>query len=67
MIDLPFTPSGSTNLPSIVFVILGIVAGIALGIGTAIFLELFDTTIRRRQQLEDAQLPVITAIPKISL
>lgn len=66
VIDLPYTPSSSTNLPSIVFAILGVIAGIALGIGTAIFLELFDTTIRRRQQLEDAKLPVITAIPKIS-
>jgi polysaccharide chain length determinant protein (PEP-CTERM system associated) len=66
VIDLPYTPSSSTNLPAIVFAILGVIAGIALGIGTAIFLELFDTTIRRRQQLEDAKLSVITAIPKIS-
>ncbi|GMQ46065.1 GumC family protein [Vibrio sp. 10N] len=66
VIDLPYTPSSSTNLPAIVFAIIGVVAGIALGIGTAIFLELFDTTIRRRQQLEDAKLPVITAIPKIT-
>ncbi|GAL34871.1 polysaccharide biosynthesis chain length regulator SypO [Vibrio maritimus] len=67
VIDLPYTPSSSTNLPAIVFAILGVIAGIALGVGTAIFLELFDTTIRRRQQLEDAKLPVITAIPKISI
>ncbi|USD61508.1 chain-length determining protein [Vibrio sp. SCSIO 43140] len=66
VIDRPFTPSSSTNLPPAIFAVLGLVAGIALGIGTAIFLELFDTTVRRRQQLETAaKAPVITTIPQI--
>ncbi|MBY6197887.1 GumC family protein [Vibrio hangzhouensis] len=68
VIDLPYTPSSPTNIPPTVFAVLGLLAGIALGIGTAIVLELFDTTIRRREQLAlTAGVPVVTAIPKIEL
>ncbi|MGF1720988.1 Wzz/FepE/Etk N-terminal domain-containing protein [Vibrio kyushuensis] len=66
IIDLPFSPSGPSNLPSIVFVIAGIVAGIALGCGLATIVELFDTSVRRKDQLEELTgVPVITIIPKI--
>ncbi|MCL9774402.1 GumC family protein [Vibrio methylphosphonaticus] len=65
IIDRPFTPSAPTNIPAIIFFAVGVFAGLALGIGMAIVLELFDTTIRRTQQLEAISgVPLITAIPK---
>lgn len=66
IIDLPFTPSSPSNLPSILFIIAGIFAGLALGIGLATVLELFDTRVRRRDEIEQIlEVPVLTAIPKI--
>lgn len=68
IIDLPYTPSTPSNLPSILFVIAGFIAGIALGCGLATVSELFDTSIRRRDELENlTKSPVLTVIPKVSL
>ncbi len=66
IIDLPYTPSTPSNLPIAVFIIAGLFAGIGLGIGMATLTELFDTSIRRVDQLEAiTKAPVITVIPKV--
>ncbi len=66
IIDLPYTPSTPTNFPSIVFVIAGAFAGLFLGIGLAVLMEIFDTSIRLRQELEQLTgVPVLTVIPRI--
>jgi polysaccharide chain length determinant protein (PEP-CTERM system associated) len=67
IIDLPFTPGRPANLPTVVFVIIGWFAGLFLGIGVATILEIFDTRIRRQDELETiTQAPLITFIPKIA-
>lgn len=67
IIDLPFTPSGPSNLPAIIFIIAGAFGGIALGSGLAVVIELFDTSIKRQDELEQLlEAPVLTVIPKLS-
>lgn len=67
IIDRPFTPSAPSNLPSILFVIAGLIGGIFLGSGMAVAIELSDTTIRSRTTLENiAGAPVISRIPPMA-
>ena len=67
IIDRPFTPSAPSNLPAVVYIIIGMMAGLALGIGLATVLELTNSTIRYRHQLEDlCDLSVIGRIPPIA-
>lgn len=66
IIDLPYTPSHPSNLPIIFFVLAGLVAGIGLGGGIATFLELFNSSVRRSEEIEVITgAPVLTYIPKI--
>ncbi|MGR5266835.1 GumC family protein [Vibrio astriarenae] len=65
VIDLPYTPSTPSNLPTIIFVIAGLFGGIAMGIGISIIIELFDSTIRNASDIETlTDIPVITSLPK---
>ncbi len=67
IIDLPYTPSAPSNLPTAIFIIAGLFAGIALGCGLATLFELFDTSVRRPDELYKlTEAPVITVIPKIT-
>ena len=64
IIDQAFTPNTPTNLPLIMFIIAGLIGGCALGGGMATMLELGDSTIRRREQLEALTgVPVLSRIP----
>lgn len=66
IIDLPYTPSHPSNLPIIFFILAGLVAGIGLGGGIATFLELFNSSVRRSEEIEAITgAPVLTYIPKI--
>ncbi|EGQ8002977.1 chain-length determining protein [Vibrio parahaemolyticus] len=67
IIDAPFTPTIPSNLPSIVFIILGFIGGGGLGVGLATLLELADNSVRSRRALEKhLGVPVITTLPKVT-
>lgn len=66
VIDRPYTPSAPSNLPPIVFLIAGIIGGLGMGAGIALMLELTDTAIRRRDEVENITgKPVLTRVPKM--
>lgn len=66
VIDLPFTPSQPSNFAIWVYILSGLIAGIFLGVGIATLLELFDTTIRRQDELRAlTSVPVLSSIPRI--
>ena len=73
VIDPPYTPTASANLPIVAFVLGGIFAGIALGISLATVLELMDSSIRSRRALEaftedvlNRSIPMLTRIPPLT-
>lgn len=61
IIDRPFTPTSPNNHSLALFIISGVIAGLLLGCGLAIILELSDNSLRSSAQLE-----VITGVPVIS-
>ncbi len=66
IIDEPYRPSSPTNFPLYIFLVAGVIGGILLGGGLALFAEITDTTIRSRHQLEAIiASPVLTRIPYI--
>lgn len=66
IIDRPFTPHSPTNKPLLLFVISGILGGLFLGCGLAVILELSDSRLRRREQLQAITgVPVLSRIPYI--
>ncbi len=68
IIDEPYQPSSPTNFPLYIFLLAGIIGGICLGGGLALFAELADTSIRARYQLElITSAPVITRLPRIGV
>jgi len=67
IIDQPYKPTSSTNFSLSIFLLSGIIGGIALGIGLALFIEIADTSVRSKQQvIALTAAPVITRIPFIS-
>jgi polysaccharide chain length determinant protein (PEP-CTERM system associated) len=67
VIDRPFTPTSPNNLSVVIFIISGLFGGIFLGIGIAVLLEVGDSTLRRRDQLEAlAGVPVLSRVPDLS-
>ena len=67
IIDEPYKPSAPTNFPLSIFLLAGIIGGISLGGGLALFAELTDTSIRAKHQLElITSAPVITRLPRIT-
>ena len=66
IIDKPFTPSYPSNFPTTLFIVFGLIAGIIFGGGSALLVEVTDTTLRTRSQLEDLlNVPVISRIPPL--
>jgi hypothetical protein len=66
IIDEPYKPSSPTNSPLSMFLLAGIIGGLFLGGGLALFSELADTSIRARYQLELlTSTPIITRLPRI--
>jgi len=58
IIDKPYTPTTSSNFPTMIFVLAGFMGGIFLGISLAILLEITDNSLRYKIQLE-----AITGVP----
>ena len=64
IIDLPYNPTRPTNMPLVVLILGGLVAGLLLGSGTATILALTDSTLKKREDLESLLgVPVLVRIP----
>ena len=67
VIDRPFTPTRPANLPLWLFAVAGLAGGIALGCGLALLLEIGDTSLRRRDQLQALTgQPVLCRLPRFN-
>ncbi|MGB0683901.1 MAG: GumC family protein [Magnetovibrionaceae bacterium] len=67
LIDPPFKPLAPSNLPLPIFIIAGLVGGLAFGCGLGLAAELLDTRIRRRDKLTELLgIPVIARIPVLA-
>ena len=66
IIDLPYTPSSPANFPTLIFVLAGLMGGLALGIGIAYLFELFDSSIRRSEQIKQiTNAKIVITLPNI--
>ncbi|NRB39064.1 MAG: capsule biosynthesis protein [Pseudomonadales bacterium] len=66
IIDKPYKPSRPINPAVLIFVLGGFFGGIALGAAMALIAELLDSSVRRRDKLEELLgTPVLTRIPAI--
>ncbi len=66
VIDQPFTPYAPINPSLIIYVVAGVFGGFMLGAGLALMLEISDTRLTRRDELERlTNIPVLTRIPKV--
>jgi len=64
VIDLPFMPTAPVNFPLYLFIFSGLLGGILLGCSFAVIFELCDTSLRRRDRLEELTgVPVLSRIP----
>lgn len=66
VVSPPVVPKAPGGKSTTVYAILGVVAGIALGLGLAVVVDLLDPTIRRREQVEALGVPVLTRLPRIA-
>ncbi len=67
LIDPAFTPLAPINLPVIVFIVLGLIGGVMLGMALAVIAEILDLTIRTRRQLEKlCEVKILTRLPRLS-
>ncbi len=65
IIDEPYTPSWPSNIPSVVFILAGLIGGIFFGAGMAIIVEIMGTCVRTAEQLQAyTQAPILSRIPK---
>lgn len=65
IIDEAFTPLWPSNIPSIIFILAGLIGGIVFGSGIAVIVEVMDTSVRRIDQLQFyTQAPLLSRIPK---
>ncbi len=66
IIDRPYTPSAPSNFPLWLFVCAGLIGGLLLGLGLALFAELADPTLRTAAAVAAVTgLPVLTRIPPL--
>ena len=66
LIDPPTEPTTPTTPPAILFVLIGVVGGMILGVGLATVAETLDGSLRRREQVEKLMgVPMLSRIPAI--
>ncbi|WP_067522195.1 GumC family protein [Endozoicomonas ascidiicola] len=66
IIDEPFNPSSPNQLPTALFVVAGLFAGLGIGTGLAAIAEISDTTLRLQDTIERISgIPVLARIPAV--
>ncbi|MEQ8584970.1 MAG: hypothetical protein RLO01_04775 [Thalassobaculaceae bacterium] len=66
VINPPVVPKARSGLPVPIYGVLGLFAGVAIGLGLALVVDLLDPTVRRREQIERGlDIPVLTRLPRV--
>ncbi|MCR9257700.1 MAG: hypothetical protein NXI16_16575 [Alphaproteobacteria bacterium] len=66
VIDRPSIPTKPLGLPPAIYALLGLAAGIAIGIGLIVITEVTENTVRTRQHLADLTgVPVLARVPHL--